>query len=95
MMVQLQKDVPLVKATRVVPESRRKYPLNEMEVGDMFFVPNAKSTLPTYCAKMGKKLQVKFQTRTCYMRLDDKEEWQPCEPGDEGAVRGTGVWRGA
>lgn len=78
-MLEIQKGVEIPKSTRVVAPSRRKYPFETMEVGDMFFVAGKKrNTLSTHASTVGKKLKKKFITR---MTTDDD--------GNEG----VGVWR--
>jgi hypothetical protein len=81
------------KAIRVTPPSRRKYPLEDMEVGDMFFVPNkTKNTLTTHISAEGKKLGRKYTTRLCHMRKTQRG-WSICDATHEDAVLGIGVWR--
>lgn len=91
-MYEVQKGVPKPK-TRRLNAPPRKYPFREMEVGDSFFVPKkTKNTLMTIASTEGKRLGRKFATKLCFMK-QSIEGWQPCEPSDEGAVQGIGVWR--
>lgn len=92
-MYEVQKNVPLPKADRSNQPRKLKYPFEDMEVGDMFFVPNkTKNTLAIYASHQSRKLKRKFSTRLTYMvHLD--EGWVPCEADDLGAVQGVGVWR--
>jgi hypothetical protein len=72
---------------------RKKYPFEDMEVGAMFFVPGKeKNTLGTHVSLVGKELGRAFVTRLTYMRKI-KGEWQLCEPDEQGATLGVGVWR--
>lgn len=92
-MYEVKKNVPQPKVTRVTHKSRRKYPFEEMEVGDMFFVPNkTKNTLATHVSTVGKKLNQKFTTRLITM-IRGEDGWELCEAGAKGAVMGIGVWR--
>tara|TARA_R110000868_G_scaffold261331_3_gene519425 strand:+ start:3721 stop:4005 length:285 start_codon:yes stop_codon:yes gene_type:complete len=92
-MYTLNKNVPMPKPDRPPPVTVRKYPFEEMGVGDMFFVPNkTKNTLAIYASYQSRKLERRFSTRLTYMVLLD-DGWVPCDPGDIGAVQGIGVWR--
>lgn len=92
-MHEVQDGVPIPKALRPVTNARRKYPLNTMEVGEMFFVPNRDTNnLTTHVSAVGRKLDRKFTTRLTTMRETDSG-WQPCDAEAEGAVLGVGVWR--
>lgn len=91
-MYEVQKNIPKPK-TRRLNGPPRKYPFREMDVGDMFFVPNkTKNTLMTIASTEGKALGRKFSTKLCFMRVGS-EGWMTCEPKDKGAVQGIGVWR--
>lgn len=92
-MFEVRKNVPQPKAARVTPAPRRKYPFEDMDVGDMFFVPEKiKNTLATHASTVGKKLGRKFSTQLVHMK-PAKEGWDVCDAGDKGAVLGIGVWR--
>jgi hypothetical protein len=95
-MLSIQSSVPLPKRSRgVLPSKPRKYPFDQMEVGQMFFIPNkTKNTLHTYFSSVGKRMGIKLATRLVHMYETD-EGWALCEAGDEGAVPGIGVWRTA
>jgi hypothetical protein len=91
-MFEIQKNVPVPK-TRRLNAPPRKYPFREMEVGDMFFVPNkTKNTLMTLASTEGRNLGRKFSTKLCFM-FNHAGHWEPCEPGTRGAIQGVGVWR--
>jgi hypothetical protein len=71
---------------------RRKYPFEEMGVGDYFFVPGkTRNTLGTYVCTVGKQLGRKFATRLTYMRRTP-EGWERVDADDPGAQ--IGVWVG-
>jgi hypothetical protein len=75
--------------------TRKKYPFEQMEVGDMFFVPHLeKNTLVTHVSDVGKTLGRKFATRLTYM-VWRKQQWVPATATTPKAVRGVGVWRRA
>jgi len=76
---------------------RRKYPLDQLEVGQFFLVPHrTKNNLTTHVSTTGRKLGRTFSTRLVWMREDKEQgDWVICEEGDEGAVTGIGVWRDA
>lgn len=72
----------------------RKYPFDQLEIGDMFFVPGKeKNTLSTHTSTISKKLGFRFVTRLVWMVGSDEEGWGTASKGDEGAVQGIGVWR--
>ncbi len=92
-MHEVQKNIPIPRAMRPSAPARRKYPFETMDVGDMFFVPGkAKNTLATHVSTVGAQLGRKYGTRVLYMR-ETIEGWKPCEPDEDGAVIGVGVWR--
>lgn len=93
-MFELQDNIPLpppVRRPRIT--RRRKYPFEDMEIGQHFFVEGkTKNTLGTHVTTVGKQLGKKFSTRLCHMKKI-KGSWRLCEPTDKGAVQGVGVWR--
>lgn len=92
-MFELQRGVPIPPVKRSVTPVRRKYPFEDMQVGDFFFVDGkTKNTLGTHVSTVGKELGRKFSTRLTFARKN-KSGWEICEPGDKGAVQGVGVWR--
>ena len=71
----------------------RKYNFENMEVNQMFFVPNkTKYTLSTHTSSMGKRLKRRFVTRLITMK-ETAEGWVLSNADDDGAVPGVGVWR--
>lgn len=93
-MLPVNKNVSLPKALRPTSTDRRKYPFEEMDVNDMFFIPGKDNkNLPTYASTAGKRLNRKFTTRACWMKGSDERGWTLVEPGTKGAVQGVGVWR--
>lgn len=98
-MFEVQENVPLPSVDTTPKNPSRKYPLNTMAVGGMFFVPG-KSTrsLSSYIARASTGTERKFNVRHCWMRqvgerAPDVPYWVTCEQTDEDAVEGTGVWR--
>lgn len=90
----IMKNVPVPAPKRKPPPVRRKWPLLDMDVDDMFFVPGrTKNNLATYCSTAGTKLGRKFITRLCWMKGSDEKGWTIAEPNEKGAVQGIGVWR--
>jgi hypothetical protein len=90
------KNIPRPSAVRPTPPPREsKYPFEDMEVGDMFFVPNkTKNTLSNYASIQGKRLDMKFSTRVLTMQKTS-DGWRSCSDGDLGSIPGIGVWRTA
>lgn len=93
-MYQVKKNVPQPKVTRIAPSRRRKYPFEDMDIGDMFFVPSkTKNTLATHVSTVGKRLGRKFNTRMITMYQTRNGSWELCEADHPSAVLGIGVWR--
>lgn len=87
------KNVPVPKAIRSGRSPRRRYPFEDMDIGDMFFIPNkSKNTLTTQTSMAGKRLGRKFVTRLTHMYLTE-DGWEACNPDEPEAVQGIGVWR--
>lgn len=92
-MYALQKDVPIPRIMRAPTTVRRKYPFEDMKVGDMFFAEGkTKNTLGTHATTVAKQLGHKYATRLTFMKKV-KGQWVPCDPTDKNAVQGVGVWR--
>jgi hypothetical protein len=90
----VQKNIP-IPAPIAGPRAagRRKYPFEQLDVGDMFFVPNrAKNRLTTHASTVGKQLGRSFRTRLLYM-VDNGGAWAPATKDTPDAVLGIGVWR--
>lgn len=91
-MFKVQTGVP-VPAPRKTAAPRRKYPLDQMDVGGFFFVPDKKTNnISTHISTAGRKLGRKFITRLLWM-VEEDGEWLEAEPTTVGAVQGVGVWR--
>jgi len=93
-MLRTTRNVPVPRRL-LPPTPRRLYPLDTMEIGEMFFVPGkTTNTLASYTSTVGRKLSRKFTTRLCWMR-ETRKRWVEAKQGVEGAVLGVGVWRDA
>jgi hypothetical protein len=89
----IQRNVPIPKTHRPEGSVRRKYPFEDLEVGDMFFVPGkTKNTLMSHVSTVGKRLRRKFITRMTFM-IETQRGWKQVKPDTEGAIQGIGVWR--
>jgi hypothetical protein len=77
----------------------RKYPLDELKVGQMFFVPHgsgpSRKSLATHVSVEAKKLGRKFSTRDVALLTSSKGPPKIVAAGTPGAVRGIAVWRTA
>lgn len=97
-MLSVQKGVPLPEINRSPKGVRRKYPLETMQVGEMFFEPGRNSRkLSAYISRETKDMPGKFSVRHCWMipvgMKGGERVWELSEPGEDGAEEGTGVWR--
>lgn len=92
-MFPVQKGVPIPEINRAPKSGRRKYPIESMGVGDMFFIEERPTKLVSaYISRISKDLPGKFSARHCWMRKVGSG-WETAEPGTKGAKEGTGVWR--
>lgn len=92
-MHEVQKNIPMPKVAKTSPPARRKYPFEDMAVGDMFFVPNkTRNTLTTHVSTVGKSLNRKFTTRLTYM-VESLDGWTQATKDTPNAIQGIGVWR--
>ena len=82
--------VLLPKVTR--PKTRESYPFAALDVGDMFFVPDATRSLYATAWAQSNRLERVFTLRATTMSKT-RNGWRTCKPGTEGAVSGVGVWR--
>jgi uncharacterized protein YuzE len=65
-----------------------------MEVGAYFFVPGGRpDTLYVTASRAGSRLGRKFSTRSRTTAREILEGWEICDPDDDGAVWGVGIWR--
>lgn len=95
-MLKISKNIPIPKAIRPASPSRRKYPFDELEIGDMFFVQDRpKNNLTTHASTVGRKLGRKFETRLCVMHQLRNGTWEPCDASHPKANLGIGVFRTA
>lgn len=93
-MLEIQRKVPIPALNADRPVVRRKYPFEDMEIDDMFFVPDeTENRLASYASHIGKRLGRKFSTRLCWMLKTPDEGWVPAAKGVTNAVQGIGVWR--
>lgn len=91
-MLKIQKNVEMVKVYREKPP-RKKYPFDEMEVGDMFFIPHKdKNTMMSLASAAGRRLGRKFATRMTFM-VEVEGNWLPCTDKAPDRVSGIAVWR--
>lgn len=86
----IMSDVSVPEITRF--GSRSHYPFDELDVHQMFFVPNPARSLYTTAWSKGLKLGRQFTLRQMAMR-PTRKGWCVCKPEDERAVVGVGVWR--
>lgn len=93
-MLKVQTGVPIPEINRSPKGARRKYPVNTMPIGGMFFVEGRSGkSVGAYISRITKDVPGKFSARHCWMAKDADGEWQLSEQGQPGAVEGTGVWR--
>ena len=93
-MLDIKKKIPFPEPKREYP--RRKYPFEEMKVGDMFFVPRGSSrSISSYASSVGRNLDKKFATRSV-LAIYTTLGWTITEdPKARKVVAGIGVWRKA
>lgn len=92
-MFEVQKGVPIPEVDRTPKGVRRKYPIEGMAEGDMFFVPDRSAkSVSAYISRIAKSVTGTFSARHCWMVQNDNK-WTLAKATDAGAVEGTGVWR--
>jgi len=93
-MYPVQTGVPLPDINRAHKGVRRKYPIEGMVVGAMFFVPGRSSkSVSAYISRISKDVPGKFSARHVWMIKNAEGEWGLSTPTTQGEVEGTGVWR--
>lgn len=94
-MFKVQSGVPLPDISRAPKTPRRKFPVQGMAAGDMFFVPGKTSkSVSAYISRITKNLPGKYTARHCWMWQDQRDKsWRLCDPAAAGATEGVGVWR--
>lgn len=97
-MFKVQSGVPLPEISRAPKTPRRKFPVQGMVPGQMFFVPGKTSkSVSAYISRITKNLPGKYTARHCHMRErttnTQGKHWELCDPTTPGATEGVGVWR--
>ncbi len=93
-MFQVQTGIPLPLINRAAKEPRRKYPLETMAVGAMFFVPGmGTKSFSAYISRTTKDIAGKYAARHVWMVQRPDGTWWLSNEHAVGAVEGTGVWR--
>ena len=89
----VQNGVRLPEISRAPKTPRRKFPVQDMAPGQMFFVPGKSSkSVSAYVSRITKHLPGKYTARHVWMvRLDSS--WALAEKDELGAIEGVGVWR--
>lgn len=91
--IKIVRQMPMAGSLRKPPPPRRKYPFNELEIGDGFFLAGrSTNNLSNQASTIGRKLGRKFKTMLTYMSVSETG-WERCEKGDPDAQLGIGVWR--
>lgn len=96
-MFKVQDGVPLPDIDRTPKQPRRKWPVEGMKPGQMFFVQGkASKTVSAYVSRITKDLPHRYTARHCWMiptgMFGGQVSWTLAEKGDDGAEEGTGVW---
>lgn len=92
-MLSIQSGVP--KPARQTKAPRRKYPLEEMEVGQFLFYPGSNSRyVSSYVSRAAKDMLQVFSTKHCWA-VRRRGAWKLVDEAFPGAIEGTGIWRDA
>ena len=92
-MFKVQSGVPLPDVSKP-KQPRRKFPVEGMQPGQMFFVPGKSSrSVSSYVSRITKDLPGRYTARHCWMVRDANGDWQLCEESGPPACEGVGVWR--
>lgn len=87
---------PLKVDRRPKQTARRKYPLEEMQVGDFIFVPASEAasrSVSSYISRATKDLPGSFSTKSGFGQRQLFDAWVECAEDDPDAVPGTCVRR--
>lgn len=92
-MFEVVENVPLRPINRAPTNTRRKYPIEGMKVGDWFFIPERiPKKVSAYISRISKDLPGKYSARRDWAQKNEAGKWRQCEDV-AGATEGTGVWR--
>jgi hypothetical protein len=85
---------PKPEINRSHPGVRRKYPIDKMDVGASFFVPDRTcKSVSSYISRIAKDFPgQRFSTRPCHAIKNDNH-WTIVSADTRGATEGVGVWR--
>lgn len=90
-MFDVQKGVPMPDVRRSA--KRWKYPVDTMEVGDMFVIPGRTvRSVSAYISRITKDMPKKFNCRHVLCKQVD-DTWVLIEKSEPGSTEGVGVWR--
>ena len=86
------------EARRTTKQPRRKFPVEDMAVGDRFFVPGKSGkSVSSYISRITKDLPGKYTTRADWARpvsmVGGKRKWESCAETDGGSEEGVTVTR--
>lgn len=95
----IQSGVPIPEVDRRSKQPRRKYPLEDMKVGDFVFYPGSNPrSVSSYVSRVSRKLG-KFTTRRGFAsKQDGVWTWIGATapvPDGRHVAAGTGIWRKA
>lgn len=95
-MYAIQKNIPIPKIDYNPSRKPTKYPLSDMAVGDMLFLPGkTPDGIVGRLTASGRELGCTFMTRRTYMRETAPGTWVQSDKNDPEAERGLGIWRTA
>ena len=63
-MIKIEKGIPFPRYTKNGRSTNRKYPWEEMEVGDSFFTEKKVGTMASAAGHAGERLGMKFATKS-------------------------------
>lgn len=63
-MIKIEKNIPFPRYTKNGRSTNRKYPWEEMQVGDSFFSEKKATTMVSAANHAGKRLGMKFATKS-------------------------------
>ena len=91
----VQVGVPIPEINRTPKVSRRRYPLDTLVVGGMFFIPGRTSrSVSAYVSRVARGTDRKFSVRHVWAKQETDGSWTLLDkPQGPPAVEGVAVWR--
>ena len=93
-MFKVQDNWPIPPIKRAPKNPRRKFPVHDMKLGQMFFMPRRSArSVSSYISRITKDLPGSYAVRQCFAAQCVDGSWVEVDEDYPGATKGVGVWR--